>query len=374
MTRPGPSRTPTSPLLVPYESGHLALPNRIVMAPMTRYRAAEDGTPLPVVAEYYAQRATAGLIVTEGIWPHRRGQSAWRIPGLERDAHVNGWRAVTDAVHARGGRIFAQLMHGGRHGHPRSRLLGDVPAGPSSVPSPSPVRVRDGKAEAPVPRAMTTRDIHTAIDDHVAAARNALRAGFDGVELHGANSYLVHQFLADNTNLRDDEYGRDKTRFAVELVTALAKAIGAHRLGLRLSPGNPQFGMCERDPGPVYRALLRRLDPLGLAYLHLTDNDAYPALSDLRPLWGGTLIANVGENRAATDKEAGERVLAEAGADLVSYGRALLTHPDLPARIAVDDPLATPIDQEHLRTQGPEGYTDYPTMDDERARMSVGAR
>lgn len=292
---------------------------------------------------------------------------------METEAHVAGWRVVTDAVHARGGRIFAQLMHGGRQGHPRSRLLGDVPAGPSAVPVPSPVHVKDGKAEAPKPRVMTVADIHTAIDDHVAAARNALRAGFDGVELHGANSYLIHQFLADNTNLRGDAYGRDRTRFAVELVTAVAEAVGAHRTGLRLSPGNPQFGMIEHNPGPVYRALLSSLDPLELAYLHLTDNDDYPALADLRPYWNGPLIANVGENHAPTTQRQGERVISEGRADLVSYGRAFLTHPDLPARIAINDPLATPIRAEHLYTQGAAGYTDYPTLAEECAGLPAAA-
>lgn len=365
--------TTTSSLLAPYSSDSLTLPNRLVMAPMTRFRAQEDGTPLPVVADYYAQRAEAGLLVTEGIWPHRRGQSGWRIPGLETEAHIAGWHAVTDAVHARGGRIFAQLMHGGRQGHPRSRLLGDVPAGPSAVPVPGPVHVKDGKAEAPVPREMTKGDIRTAIDDHVAAARNALQAGFDGVEIHGANSYLTHQFLADNTNLRTDAYGRDKTRFAVELVTAVAEAIGAHRLGLRLSPGNPQFGMSERNPAPVYRALLNAVDPLGLAYLHLTDNDDYPALADLRPRWSGTLIANVGENHAPTTQHQGEQVLTQGHADLVSFGRAFLAHPDLPTRIAANDPLDTPIDTEHLYTHGAQGYTDYPTFEEQRARQLTAA-
>ncbi|OEU96339.1 alkene reductase [Streptomyces oceani] len=367
------TNTATSALLTPYSAGSLSLPNRLVMAPMSRHRAHEDGTPLPVVADYYAQRAEAGLLVTEGIWPHRRGQSDWRIPGLETEAHVSGWRAVTQAVHARGGRIFAQLMHGGRQGHPRSRLLGDIPAGPSAVPVPSPVHVKDGKAEAPMPREMTTDDIRTAIDDHVAAARNALWAGFDGVEIHGANSYLTHQFLADNTNLRTDAYGQDKTRFATELVTAVAEGIGPHRLGLRLSPGNPQFGMSEHDPAPAYRALLDTLDPVGLAYLHLTDNDDYPALADLRPRWSGTLIANVGENHEPTTQHQGERVLTNGHADLVSYGRAFLTHPDLPARIAANDPLATPIDMEHLYTPGAEGYTDYPTLEEERTRRLAAA-
>ncbi|WP_043626034.1 alkene reductase [Nonomuraea candida] len=358
----------TNTLLTPYALGTLRLPNRIVMAPMTRFRAHEDGTPLPIVADYYAQRAGAGLIITEGIWPSRRGQAGWRMPGLETAAHVRGWRRVTDAVHAAGGRIFAQLMHGGRHGHPLSRLAADIPAGPSPVPVPGPVHVRDGgKADPVVPRAMTRADIRQAVDDHVSAARNAMAAGFDGVELHGANSYLIHQFLADNTNRRDDEYGprsvEDRIRFPLEVVHAVAGAIGAHRTALRLSPGNPQAGMTEADPGPVYRSLATAIDGLGLAYLHLTDNDRYPALADLRPRWHGTLIANVGENRAATGKAAGEAVLAAGRADLVSYGRAFLANPDLPARFAQDAPLNA-IDQAHLYTHGSAGYTDYPRLED----------
>jgi len=353
----------------------LHLPNRIVLAPMTRFRATEDGTPLPFVADFYAQRATAGLLVSEGIWPSRRGQSEWRIPGLETAAHIDGWRRVTDAVHDAGGRIFAQLMHGGRQGHPLSRIAGDIPAGPSSVPVPGPVHIRDGgKADPPLPRTMTSDDIRVAIEDHAAAARGAITAGFDGVELHGANSYLIHQFLADNTNLRDDRYGRnstaDRIRFAVECVTRVAEEIGAGRTALRLSPGNPQFGMHEADPLPVYRALLAELDTLGLGYLHLTDAERpgvrtdetpFPVLADLRPRWSGTLIANVGENGEATTRSVGEKIVAEGLADLVSYGRAFLANPDLPARFALDAPLNT-IEEDTLYTQGPEGYTNYPAL------------
>ncbi|MGV9882273.1 alkene reductase [Streptomyces sp. NPDC003006] len=354
-------------ILAPYSAGPLGpLPNRMVMAPMTRLRATADGTPLPVVADYYAQRASAGLIVTEGIWPSSRGQSGWRYPGIETAAHIEGWRRVTDAVHAAGGRIYAQLMHGGRHGHPLSRVDGDVPAAPSAVlVDPSRVHVPGGKADALTPREMSLEDIRTAVQDFVDAARNAIEAGFDGVELHGANSYLIHQFLADNSNLRDDAYGRgsvaDRIRFAVEVVRAVADAIGAERLGLRLSPGNPQFGMAEADPGPVYRALLDEIDGLGLAYLHLTDNDRYPALTDLRPHWHGTLVANVGENGDPTTREAGEAVLASGVADLVSYGRGFLSNPDLPERFAAGAPLQE-IDEAHLYGEGAEGYTDYPSL------------
>ncbi|MBA2949804.1 alkene reductase [Streptomyces himalayensis] len=350
-------------LLSPHSLGSLQLPNRIVMAPMTRFRADEDGTPLRIVADYYAQRASSALIITEGIWPSRRGQSGWRIPGLETQAHVAGWRQVTAAVHGAGGRIFAQLMHGGRKGHPLGRIDGSVPAGPSAVPEPEPVYVRGGdKAQPVVPRVMSRADIRTALDDYASAARHAIEAGFDGVELHGANSYLIHQFLADNTNLRKDAYGgsiTNRIRFAVEAVEAVAGAIGAERTALRVSPGNPQFGMSEADPAPLYRALVDALGNAGLAYLHLTDNDVYPALDDLRPRWPGLLIANVGENREATTREAGEQVLQEGRADLVSYGRAFIANPDLPRRFATGAPLNI-VDGRHLYTHGAEGYTDYP--------------
>ncbi|MEU3269407.1 alkene reductase [Saccharomonospora sp. NPDC006951] len=363
-----------SDLLTPYRLGSLTLANRMVMAPMTRFRAEEDGTPAPIVADYYAQRAGAGLIITEGIWPSARGQSEWRIPGLETMRHVRGWRTVTDAVHAEGGVIFAQLMHGGRKGHPRSRLTGDVPSGPSAVAAPGPVHVKDGKADAITPLAMTRADIRQAVLDHVAAARNAIDAGFDGVELHGANSYLIHQFLADNTNLRDDEYGRasiaDRIRFAAEVTTAVAEAIGAERTALRLSPGNPQFGMVEHDPAPVYRALVTALRDVRLSYLHITDGDTYAALADLRTLWPGTLIGNVGENREPTSEQAAVAVLAEGTADLVSFGRAFIANPDLPSRFARGAPLAA-IDEAHLYTHGGAGYTDYPVW---RESAAAGGR
>lgn len=360
-------------LLSPYSLGPLRLPNRMVMAPMTRYRAAEDGTPLPVVAEYYAQRASAGLIVTEGIWPSSRGQSGWRLPGLETGAHIEGWRSVTEAVHAAGGRIMAQLMHGGRKGHPLCRIDADIPRGPSAVPAPGPVYVRDGsKADAVVPGEMTIDDIRQAVEDHVVAAGNAIAAGFDGVELHGANSYLMHQFLADNTNRRTDAYGgtvEGRIRFPIELVTAVANAVGVGRTALRLSPGNPQFGMAEADPAPVYRALLDSVDGLGLMYLHLTENDRYSALADLRPRWSGPLVANVGENHDQTTHEAGEAVIAAGLADLVSYGRSFISNPDLPERFAVGASLNS-IDERRLYTHGSEGYTDYPTL---RQRVSAPA-
>ncbi|TLF60636.1 alkene reductase [Nocardia cyriacigeorgica] len=353
-------------LLTESRDRNLTLPNRVVMSPMTRLRSLPDGSPTSDVIDYYTQRATAGLIITEGIWPHSSGQSEAWVPGLQTPAHVAAWRRVTDSVHEAGGRIFAQLMHGGRKGHPLARIDGTLPAGPSAVRDEDHVHLLDGSKAGPImPAAMTGAEIAAAIDHFAAAAANAIDAGFDGVEIHAANSYLVHQFLADNTNLRDDEYGgsiRNRMRFALEVTDAVIAAVGAHRTAIRISPGNPQFGMVEADPAPLYRPLVAELDRRGLAYLHLIDNDDYPALSDLRPLWHGTLIANVGENREQTTAAAAERALEETGADLVSFGRAFISNPDLVERIARDLPLS-PIRDSHLYGRTAEGYSDYPSWD-----------
>ncbi|QLY28400.1 alkene reductase [Nocardia huaxiensis] len=355
-------------LLTEFRSATLNLPNRVVMAPMTRLRSHRDGSPTAEVARYYTQRAEAGLIVTEGIWPHPSGQSEAWVPGLHTDAHEHAWRHVTESVHAAGGRIFAQLMHGGRKGHPGARIDGSIPAGPSAVIDAEHVHLYDDTKAAPIiPAVMSRTDIDAAVTHFADAARRAIAAGFDGVELHGANSYLLHQFLADNTNLRTDEYGgsiANRLRLPLRVLTAVTDAIGAHRTGLRLSPGNPQFGMRETDPAPLYRALLSEIDGAGLAYLHLTDDDAYPALRDLRPRWSGPLIANVGENRDRTTPSAAHAVLAAGLADLVSFGRAFLANPDLVQRIAHDLPLA-PVREEVLYGREGVGYTDYPRWDEQ---------
>ncbi|MFI6042977.1 alkene reductase [Nocardia sp. NPDC051321] len=350
-------------LLTEYRTPARTLPNRIVMSPMTRLRSLPDGSPTSDVADYYAQRATAGLIVTEGIWPHSTGQSEAWVPGLQTARHVEAWRRVTEAVHANGGRIFAQLMHGGRKGHPLARIDGSWPAGPSAVLDEDRVHLIDGgKGEPITPAALDRAEIARAVEQHAAAAHNAIAAGFDGVEIHGANSYFVHQFLADNTNLRTDEFGgsiENRMRLPLAVVDAVTAEIGAHRTGIRLSPGNPQFNMFEADPAPLYRALVTELDRRGLAYLHLTDNDSYRALADLRPRWRGTLIANIGENRAPTTAEGAEDVLRAGLADLVSFGRPFIANPDLVRRLTHGLPLAA-IREHLLYGRTAEGYSDYP--------------
>lgn len=350
-------------LLSEYRDHASALPNRIVMSPMTRLRSHPDGSPTADVADYYAQRAAAGLIVTEGIWPHSTGQSEAWVPGLQTGRHIDAWRRVTEAVHARGGRIAAQLMHGGRKGHPLARIDGSWPAGPSSVADADRPHLLDGtKADPIAPGAFEHAEIAVVVGHYAAAAANAIAAGFDGVEIHGANSYLPHQFLADNTNLRTDEYGgsiENRMRAPLAIVDAVTAAIGSRLTAIRLSPGNPQFNMVEADPAPLYRALVAELDRRDLAYLHLTDNDDYPALADLRPRWRGTLIANIGENRRPTSAHDAEAVLRLGRADLVSFGRAFIANPDLVERITHELPLAS-IREDLLYGRDAAGYSDYP--------------
>lgn len=354
--------TTVNPLLNAYELPGLTLPNRVVMAPMTRLRADRRSVPQPVMAEYYAQRAGAGLIISEGIAPSLTGQHYLTQPGLFTEEQVEAWQKVTGAVHAADGRIFAQIMHTGRNGHPSNRMDGGLPLAPSAVRAPGPLYTLDGKVDTVVPRAMTLAEVREAVTDHAAAARAAIRAGFDGVEVHGANGYLPHQFLADNTNLRTDRYGGTpvgRIRFAVELAEAVADAVSAERVGLRIAPGNPQSGMVERDPAPVYRELLAAIDPLGLAYLHVTDDPVYPALDDLRTRWNGSLVGNTGEHEETTPESAA-RLLAEGRADLVSVGRPYISNPDAVERIAAGVAWVPIREQEFHYTSGPRGYVDYP--------------
>ncbi|MFG2088846.1 MULTISPECIES: alkene reductase [unclassified Spirillospora] len=359
----------TSPLLLPYDGPHLNLPNRIAMAPMTRGRADDaTGVPHPLTAEYYAQRATAGLIVTEGIWPDVLGKGGPGIPGLVDDAQVDGWRAVTDAVHAAGGTIFAQLWHVGRMTHPLN-----LPGGATPV-APSPVRIEgeqiytcEGDVDHVTPRAMTTAEAETLITGFAAAARNAVRAGFDGVEVHGANGYLIQQFLAENTNRRTDRFGGSRAgrlRFALDAVEAVAAEVGPGRVGLRISPHNPENEIAEQDPQGTYRELVDTLDPLGLAYLHVIERGAYGALADLRPRWSGTLIGNF-NGPEPTSREAGEQVVAVGLADLFSFGRLFISNPDLPARFEGGTPLNTHVPG-LVYGGGAEGYVDYPALSPQR--------
>jgi N-ethylmaleimide reductase len=344
-----------------YQLGGLALPNRVVMAPMTRVRATADGRATPSMATYYAQRAGAGLIVSEGVHPNRVGQSNPGTPGLVTEEQVTAWRPVTDAVHSGGGRIFAQIMHGGRVSHPDTTGL--QPVGPSAVAATGQVFTPAGLRPVPVPRALDIAEVPEQARSYGDAARRGIEAGFDGVELHGANGYLIGQFLSSSANLRTDAYGgavAHRIRFAVEAVEATVDAIGARRTGIRLSPGAGFWGAQETDVPELYAALLAELNRFDLAYVHLEATTDVDTLLGLRKAWDGTLIVNptipMGPER--TDRASADHWLG-LGADLVSFGRAFIGNPDLVERLRAGLPLAE--DDEATWYQGGDaGYLDYP--------------
>ncbi|MEV0675188.1 alkene reductase [Actinosynnema sp. NPDC050436] len=351
-------------LLTPLTGGPLPLPNRLVMAPMTRSRA-RGGLVTDLTAEYYAQRAGAGLVITEGTQPCVIGQGYIDTPGLHTEEQAEAWRAVTGAVHARGGRIFVQLMHSGRIGHPCLYPDGSLPLAPSAIPSGERLHTPDGPLGHPRPREMTSADIARSVEDFTSAARLAVDAGFDGVELHGASGYLIHQFLADNTNRRTDAYGGtidNRIRYAVEVVRAVGDAIGPHRTGLRLSPGSTLNGTRESDTDLLYPALVRALVPGGAAYLHISEFGTRDTTELIRAEWPGTLILNP---HPASPEPAtvgyGLEALAEGVADAISFGRLWLANPDLPARVAAGGPF-TGADPGTFYGGDHVGYTDYPTL------------
>lgn len=362
------TNTAAPALFQPAAIGSLALPNRLVMAPMTRNRAASDGTPSPLMTTYYTQRASAGLIIAEATTPNLVGQTYADIPGIYTEQHIAGWRAVTGAVAAAGGRMFLQLQHGGRVGHPDNSGLS--PIAPSPIALPEPIHTPSGAQAAVVPLEMSAADIETTIADFVSAARNAIAAGFAGVEIHSANGYLLHQFLAQNTNQRTDSYGgsvANRIRFTREVVEAVADAIGAERVGVRISPGVSVNGIDEGDTDDLYPALVSALAKSGLAYLHYVFADPdQPLFQRIRSLWPGTLIANpnLGWGVPLPEDGGGQaaRRLLAGGADLISLGRSFLANPDLVERLRAAAPL-NPVRDAHLMyVGGAEGYTDYPTL------------
>ena len=358
---------PQPTLFDPVQVGRLRLPNRAVMAPMTRSRAGTDGVPTPVMATYYAQRASAGLIITEGTQPSAGGQGYPFTPGLHTDEQVAGWRTVTGAVHDAGGRIYAQVMHTGRIGHPS--LLPDdlVPVAPSPVRAAGQAFTPEGLQDYVVPRELSTDDIAGVVADYAAAARRAVDAGFDGVEVHAANGYLPHQFLASGTNHRTDGYGgspRARTRFVVEVVGAVVEAVGADRVGIRISPGNTFNDISEDEVQETYTALLEQLAPLGLAYLSLIEAQDDALNERVLDLWSdGVLAVNPSplvQMQDPADRAGAERWLAR-GADLVVFGRGFLANPDFVQRLAADAPLNEP-DPSAFYGGTEKGYTDYPTL------------
>ncbi|MFD5279305.1 alkene reductase [Streptomyces rubrogriseus] len=344
-----------------YRLGGLTLPNRMVMAPMSRVRAAGGGLATPSMATYYAQRATAGLIVSEGVHPNEVGQSNPGTPGLHTDEQVAAWRPVTAAVHTNGGRIFAQIMHGGRVSHPDT--TGMLPVGPSAVPAVGEVFTPTGPQPVPTPRALETAEVPEQARSYAEAARRAVDAGFDGVELHGANGYLISQFLSSNANLRTDRYGgpvAHRIRFAVEAVSATVEAVGADRTGIRLSPAGTFWGVEETDVLDLYTELLTELSRLGIAYVHLEATADEDLLVALRRVWPGTLVMNpvLPMGPKQTGREDADHWLG-LGADLISFGRGFIANPDLVERLRTSLPVA-PVDESTYYQGGDAGYLTYP--------------
>jgi N-ethylmaleimide reductase len=356
-----------SVLFTPFTLGPLNLPNRIVMAPMTRNRS-PGNVPGRINATYYSQRASAGLIVTEGTAPHRDGLGYARIPGLFNPEQVEGWRLVTEAVHTAGGRIFVQFMHTGRIGHPANLPPDARVIGPSAVVAKGSMWTdSDGLQPFPVPVEMTEADVADTIGAYAHAARLALLAGFDGVELHGANGYLIEQFLNPGPNRRTDRYGgsaEGRNRFALEVATAVSAAIGPSRTGIRLSPhGVVNDVVLYEGIDEQYNALARSLSDLGLAYIHLVDHSSMGApkppdsvVTGIRQAFRGALILSGGYDAARAQAD-----VSTGRCDLVAFGKPFLANPDLPERIRTGAALNAP-DQATFYSGGPKGYTDYPTL------------
>ncbi|WP_371660768.1 alkene reductase [Streptomyces sp. NBC_00280] len=344
----------------PTTVGEISLPHRLAMAPMTRNRSTPGGVPTELNAEYYVQRASHALIITEGTQPNADGQGYLLTPGIYSEEHITGWRKVTDAVHKADGRIIIQLMHAGRMSHPDNTPHHRQPVAPSPVQPAGEMFTATGLQEMPIPRELSTEEVATTVDDFRRAAAAAIAAGADGVEIHGANGYLVHQFLADNTNQRTDRYGGsvdNRIRFAVEVATAVAEEIGASRTGLRISPGNPFNDIAESDTQELYPALVRALAPLDLAYLHIGNHGGDDELlHTLRKLWPSTLVLN----RAGTDIATRGKDIEEGIADVITVGTMALANPDLVERVRIGAPLNTP-DFATVYGGGEAGYTDYPT-------------
>lgn len=356
-------------LLQSYRLGPLELPNRLVMAPMTRNRA--TGTlPRPVMATYYAQRASAGLIVSEATQVDPLGQGYPDTPGIHSAPQVAGWRRVTDAVHAEGGRIFLQLWHVGRISHPCFHG-GARPVAPSAIRPSGEAFTPEGLRPFVTPRALEAGEIPELVDQFRRGARNARRAGFDGVEIHGASGYLIDQFLQSGTNRRTDRYGgsvENRARFALEVTEAVVEVWGPERVGFRVSPGGRFNDMWDESPAETWTYLARELARLDLAYLHVVNAPrdvvlagrgarpvSAPAL--LRAVWPGAVIA-----AGRYDRDTAEEAIRAGVADLVAFARLFLANPDLPERFALGAPLNEP-DADTFYGGGPEGYVDYPTLE-----------
>lgn len=353
----------SSTLFSPYPLGPVELDNRLVMAPMTRNRASADGVPTDSMVTYYAQRASAGLIVTEGTQPSAVGQGYPHTPGIHTAEQAAGWRRVTDAVHGQGGRIFLQLMHAGRISHPSLQPDGGLPVAPSAVRPAGQVFTADGLQDYVEPRALETEEVEQIVHEFGEAARLAVDvAGFDGVEVHGANGYLPHQFLAEGSNQRTDQYGgsaQNRSRLLLEATAAVVDAVGADRVGVRVSPANTFNDILEHETEEVYAAVVAGLEPLGLAYLHVVEGP--PTVTEkIRGNWSGALIVNAAFNLEPTAPNL-QALLDDRRSDLVAVGRAFIANPDLVHRLQVGAELNVG-DEASFYGGTDAGYIDYPAL------------
>jgi N-ethylmaleimide reductase len=363
--------TAAADLFQPVRMGSLTLPNRVVMAPLTRSRAGAGDVPGPLNATYYAQRASAGLIISEATNITQQGKGYAFTPGIWSDEQVAGWRLVTDAVHERGGRIFCQLWHVGRISHPSLQPGGALPVAPSAIAPKGNAFTEIGFQPHVTPRALETDEIPGIVSDYRHAAEQAKRAGFDGVEIHAANGYLIDQFLRDGTNKRADRYGgsvENRLRFLLEVTEAVTEVWGGERTGLRLSPVSPANDISDSDPMAVFGPAVEAVNRFGLAYLHVVegatggDRNIAPDFDflALRRAFNGLTMANNGY-----DLELAVRTLREGRADLIAFGRPFISNPDLVERLRRGAPLA---EADHATFYGGDarGYTDYPALDGEQ--------
>ncbi len=354
-------------LSTPLQLGPYTLSNRLVMAPLTRCRAQRDGVPTPIMAEYYGQRASAGLILSEATPVSPMGVGYPLIPGIWNDAQIAGWRPITRAVHDKGGRIFMQLWHVGRISHPSLLPDGATPVAPSAIAPRGEAGTYEGYKPFVTPRALALEELPGIVAEYRQGAENALAAGFDGVEVHAANGYLLDQFLRDGSNKRTDAYGGsvdNRARLLLEVLDAVCSVCGADRVGVRLSPVQPFNDMYDSNPEATFSRVVELLTPLKLAYLHVTElgrdrpdlAGPYFDVKKLRRIWQGVYMANHGYDKASANA-----ALAAGEADLIAFGALYIANPDLAERFAQDAPLNAP-DPETFYMGGARGYTDYPAM------------
>lgn len=353
-------------LFSPITIGKLSLKNRVFMAPLTRCRSIHDNVPNDLMAEYYGQRASAGLIISEATQISTLGIGYPCTPGIHTAQQVQGWKKVTQAVHDKGGRIFLQLWHVGRISH-SSYHPGELPVAPSAIKPAGEVYTFDGMKEYETPRALSIEEIHSIVKEYVQAAKNAIEAGFDGVEIHSANGYLLDEFLRDGTNIREDEYGgniENRSRFLFEVIKAVTAEVGADKTGLRLSPSGTFNDMTDSDPKKHFSYVCEKLNAFDLAYLHIVDalegdirhGANVVELSVIRDAFKGVLITCGGY-----DKDRGNAAIREKLADAVAFGMLYIANPDLPERFKADAELNV-ADVSTFYTQDEKGYTDYPFM------------